>query len=234
MHVEGVWPGLVTLRRGWGKAVARPWNDDITDPTVRLERGSSDFLRSVAHRLAPLGSGSVYSPALYPSATGVWTRAGFEEFDVLNVMECDLGRDQAAAHPAEVWEHPDWSAVVEIDRLAFDGFWRMSRPGLLEALRATPRSAVLKLNTGTELAGYALVGAQMGLSFLQRVAVAPQYSGRGMGSSLVRSAKTWAKGNAARIMVLNLRPENDRARRLYEREGFRTGSSHLLLLRFEV
>ena len=31
LHVDGVWPGQVTLRRGWAKAVARPWNDDFAD-----------------------------------------------------------------------------------------------------------------------------------------------------------------------------------------------------------
>jgi hypothetical protein len=35
-------------------------------------------------------------------------------------------------------------------------------------------------------------------------------------------------------MVLNLRPENSGARRLYEREGFKAGDTALQLLRFEA
>jgi ribosomal protein S18 acetylase RimI-like enzyme len=34
-------------------------------------------------------------------------------------------------------------------------------------------------------------------------------------------------------MVLNVRPENDRARQLYRREGFEMRDFHLELLRFD-
>lgn len=230
----GAWPDPMTLRRGWAKAVARPWNDDVADATVRLERGSSDFLRAVAEHLAPLGSGSVYSPALYAGATRVWSRAGFARFGRLEVMECELANPAELDDSIRAWADPDWDEVVGVDRLAFEGFWRMSKDGLVEAMEATPRSAVFQALSGGELAGYALVGAQMGLSFLQRVAVAPAFSGQGLGASLVRASQAWGRRAGARIMILNLRPENDRARRLYEREGFRGGGSSLQLLRFEA
>jgi ribosomal protein S18 acetylase RimI-like enzyme len=235
LHLEGIWPDPVTLRKGWAKAIARPWNDDVPDAGVRLERGSSEFLRAVAEHLAPLGSGTVYSPALYPSAARLWARADFERFGHLMVMERALAGESAAAeHPVERWERPDWTEVVLLDRLAFAGFWRMSEAGLLEALGATPRSVLLRVRIDGRLAGYALVGSQMSLSFLQRVAVDPVYSGQGVGTALIRAAREWAKRSGARIMVLNLRPENQAARHLYEKEGFRSSGTSLDLLRFEV
>jgi len=233
LHLDGVWPGPVTVRRGWAKAVARPWNDDFPDPAVRLERGSHEFLRAVAELLGPRGSGIVYSPALYPSATKVWTSAGFTLFHLLDVMELALGTAiDPPEHEVEPTNTPDWGPLLEIDGLAFEGFWKMSEAGLVEAMRATPRAMVFTARVDDELAGYALVGSQLTVSYLQRVAVAPLLTGQGIGSSLVRASARWASKRGARALVLNLRPENDRARRLYEREGFRALETPLHLLRY--
>lgn len=233
MHVDGVWPGQLTVRRGWARAVARPWNDEVLDATVRLDRGSSDFLHAVAEVLAPMGSGVVYSPALYPEATRVWVKAGFAPFGMLDVMEMRLGPEiTPPQHPIQATRRPVWPPLVGLDQLAFDQFWSMSEAGLAEAMRATPRSVVLEARLDGALAGYALAGAQTMLSFLQRVAVAPVFSGQGVGTSLVRASMAWAAARGARLMVLNVRPENDRARHLYEREGFEMRDVHLDLLRF--
>lgn len=234
LHLDGVWPGPVTIRRGWAKAQARPWNDEFPDPALRLERGSQEFLKAVAELLAPMGSGMVYSPALYPSTTKVWISAGFTRFRLLDVMELPLGADlRPPDHLIEPTGAPDWKALVTIDDLAFDGFWRMTEAGLLEAMRATPRATVLIARIDDQLAGYALVGSQMTVSFLQRVAVAPSFTGLGVGGSLVRASAIWASRRGARALVLNVRPENERARRLYEREGFQDRETQLHLLRYE-
>jgi ribosomal-protein-alanine N-acetyltransferase len=234
LHLDGVWPGPLTIRKGWAKAQARPWNDEFPDPALRLERGSHEFLKAVAELLAPKGSGMVYSPALYPSATKVWTSAGFALFRLLDVMELSLGAEiRPPDHTIEPTRTPDWRALVAIDDLAFDGFWRMTEAGLVEAMRATPRATVLIARVDDHLAGYALVGSQTTVSFLQRVAVAPPFGGQGVGASLVRASATWASRRGARALVLNVRPENDRARRLYEREGFQARETQLHLMRYE-
>jgi ribosomal protein S18 acetylase RimI-like enzyme len=234
VHVDGTWPGAVTIRRGWSRAQARPWNDEGPEAAVRLVRGSSDFLRASAGALRDLGAVEVYSPALYPNATRVWDDAGFSRFRELTVMERVLDQTiEEPGHRVGLARTPDWQALAGVDRECFTGFWRMSALGLAEAMHATPRSALFQIDDGPGLIGYAIVGAQFTTSYLQRVAVLPERGSGGLGTALIRGCLLWARARGARSMVLNVRPENERAARIYRREGFTDTGVALQVLRFD-
>jgi len=201
---------------------------------MRLIRGSHDFLGDASRQLESLAIGDIFSPALYPIATRIWTRAGYEEHISLSVMERHLGGNiTEPAHPVQPIVTPDWLALAKVDRAAFTDFWRMSVAGLAEATKATPRSALLQIEEEEEgVVGYAIVGTQLTVSFLQRVAVLPARSGKGLGTALIRASMLWARAKGARTMVLNVRPDNVRAADVYEREGFAHTGTSLHLLRF--
>lgn len=230
MDIAGRWPSPITISRGWARAKARPWNQEATDAFVRLDRGGVDFLEAATDYLAELTGAAVYSPAMYPSSTRVWTRAGYVETHQLEILERST---QNAAPPEgiKVLTVVDWSRIQEIDDAAFDGFWRMSTDGLKEAIASTKRAVVLAVGEEA-IDGYAIVGAQWNVSYLQRIAVHPDRSGAGMGSVLLRAALSWGRQQAATTMVLNVRDENTRARRLYKKEGFSSTGTRLRILRY--
>ena len=126
----------MTLRKGWAKAVARPWNDDLSDVALRLERGGHSFLKHVSAHLAELVDGSVFSPALYEFATRIWRRAGYTDQVHLDIMERSLDTlTELGPQPTWVDDSPDMDALAFIDRQAFEGFWQLGESGLSEAVK---------------------------------------------------------------------------------------------------
>lgn len=236
LRVEGSWPGPITLGVGWYRARARPWNESITDPMVRLDRGGSDFLGAVTSHLHQLGADSVYSPALYPGSTDIWRRSGFDHHVSLDIMERPLGGvlEVDAAIPVRVQSPPDWDRILDVDGEAFDGFWRMSRLGLVEAYRTNRTTSLLVVAGDHGLSGYAIVGVQWATVYLHRIAVRPEEAGLGLGAALLASAINWGTRSGGNGMVLNVRPENLRAKRLYERMGFAHTATALTVLRHEA
>ena len=200
---------------------------------LRLDRGGADFLRLVTAHLQGLGAETAYSPALYPSATDVWRRAGFDDFVSLEIMERPLVGMPFPVDDAKVVieRRPDWEQILEVDRLAFEGFWGMSKLGLREAHMTNKTSAVLVVTEEQGLSGYAIVGMQWATVYLHRIAVRPEEGGRGIGAALLASALDWGTRSGGTSMVLNVRPENSRAKRLYERMGFVPATAAIEVLR---
>lgn len=189
---------------------------------VRLERGGAEFLTAVTTRLFEMGQDRVYSPALYPDATRVWRRAGYDTHATLGVMERTLSDRRSGLQEGEVTIEvdPNWDEIYELDREAFAGFWRMSKLGLIEANDTNRRTALLTTRSEGMISGYAIVGTQWGVTYLHRIAVHPEHGGRGFGAGLMDAAIDWGRRSGGRTMVLNVRHDNGRARRVYERSGF--------------
>ncbi len=233
IRVDGAWPGQVTIAAGWFRARARPWNDQVRAPLVRLDRGGAEFLTAVTQRLLALGANESYSPALYPGSTRIWRRSGYEPYVQLQVLERSLNGVKPRLPPlVHVEENPDWGTILDIDRAAFDGFWGMSDLGLREAHETNKSTALLTAEWDEAVSGYAIVGSQWGVAYLHRIAVHPNLSGHGLGAWLMEAAMTWGRHTGARSIILNVRSENARARRLYERVGFTPTGTDLQVLRY--
>jgi len=223
----------VTLRRGWAKAAARPWNQDYNDAHLRIIRGGPGFIAGCAERLFAAGAPSVISIPLPHAAARPWRAAGFEPYLNLALLRLDLGSSPSTPnHLVQQGSRDDVAAAAIIDSQAFEPFWRLDAIGLTEALDATPKSALLVIRDDVGgLAGFAILGLGHALAYLQRMAVSPRWQRQGMGRSMVRACARQARQNGAGALLLNTQTDNGAALSLYEQEGFINLSDSLGLLR---
>jgi len=206
----------------------------VPDAVIRLVRGGTSFLEACTSRLLELGAPTVISPPLAAPARRSWEHAGYQDFLDLALMRLGL-EDHIAAPDHLVVESSveQMDALLAIDRAAFTEFWRFDAHGIDEALAATSRSTVFAIRDGDgDPAGYAIVGYGHAISYLQRVAVHPDWQGRGMGRSLVRASARAGRNTGARAMLLNTQFDNAAAIELYQAEGFVTLHEPLAVLRF--
>jgi len=232
MRVAGSWPGRLILRHGWAKAEARPWNPEIPDATLRLMRGSSEFLASCGDYLLGRGVSGVTSPPLPEVSSAIWISAGYEPYLALDLYSRQLvGSLPEPSHNVTIAEAHDWESVERIDHAAFPPLWKLDRDGLQEAMAATPHATLLLAQDGDRAAGFVIIGVGSIAGYLQRVAVHPDYARQGIGRSLVRVACKWARRHGARSMMLNTQPENESAAQLYVSEGFEKMLDQLTVFR---
>ena len=229
VSVRGEWPGLVTLRSGWWKAVARPLNDESAEAVMRAERSTVDFVRRSADTLIELGASGVHSPPMMRGMDRVFRAAGFAPHVELLLLERDLRRGVETQDGVHVATPADREVAVSIDARAFVGDWRVGRLGLEDALSATPDSTMLSLDDGN---GFAIVGVSAEIGYLQRIAVEPGLQGSGMGRVLLRASMAWARRRGARTMMLNTQLDNERATQMYRSESFTVLPTRLTIHRY--
>ncbi len=233
MIIRGEWPGPVTLRRGWARAEARPWNDAYPDAHLRLIRGGGGFIEASADELLGIGAPSVISPPLPPPTQEAWRLAGFLPEADLSLYRLELDHQVPAPdHLVAVGSQEDLEEATRIDAAAFEPFWRLDRRGLEEAVRATTKAEILVIHDQDGgLCAFAVLGYGIALSYLQRIAVDPSWQGHGMGRSILRACARRARSGGARALLLNTQLSNEKARQLYLGEGYEELPGGLELLR---
>jgi ribosomal-protein-alanine N-acetyltransferase len=113
----------------------------------------------------------------------------------------------------------DLDEVVEIERLAYEFPW--SRGNFEDSLRNGYFGMCLRHVTGA-LVGYCVLMPVVDEMHLLNLCVAPDAQGTGAGLTLLREATRIARAERLDGMLLEVRPTNPRAIRLYERFGFVT------------
>jgi GNAT superfamily N-acetyltransferase len=175
-----------------------------------------------ASRLRDIGVASLRSVA----RRGEWfTRhlrgADFHKMDALITLE------HRAAHaladmPADIVARPadpsDLPAVDDLDGQVFAGMWRYPPEAMVRAHAACALFDVAVY--GADVVGYVCATLNRGHAHLIRLAVAPAFERRGIGSGLLdRARRTLLTKGATRVTINT--PESFTAIRLYRRLGYR-------------
>lgn len=114
----------------------------------------------------------------------------------------------------------DLDDLVRLENEAFAGD-QLDRRAFRHALRSATIDMLVAEETGPML-GYVQIQRRTGsrLARLTSVAVAEAGTGRGLGAQLVAAAEALAQRAGCTRMRLEVRADNARARRLYERTGY--------------
>lgn len=120
--------------------------------------------------------------------------------------------------------------VLDIDRRAFDDFWRFDETSLREARNATPSSKFAVVIEDGAVLGYAVTGRAGSRGYLQRLAVDPRRNGEGIGTDLVADSFDWAFQRGVQRMMVNTQERNQRALALYRHLGFDPEPDGLVVL----
>jgi ribosomal protein S18 acetylase RimI-like enzyme len=221
----------VTLARATASSRlrARPWQ---ADARVALVSPTADFLGPLTpgdvevavQALRAQGYRSVITSALHRADRTAFLDVGFVETERLHLLRHDL--DDMAPVPAvpgvdlRRGRRREQAAALDVDRAAFQPFWRLDPAGLDEALTATTSTHFQVAHDRSGIVGYAVCGRAGRRGYVQRLAVAPDRQGRGVGAALLDDGLRWLRRWGAREALVNTQVGNDRSLRLYQRSGF--------------
>lgn len=217
-----------------------PWRGDPAIALVTPVPGSLPTTEAVGHTIdeaASHGYRSILTPALAVGEQRVFREHGFVVHERLHLLGHDLRhRPSADADGARLRRagRGDMSAVLALDGLAFDGFWRFDLSGLEDARRATPRSRFRVAEVDDRVVGYHVTGMSGRFGYLQRLAVHPMHQGRGIGTALVGDALGWCARRHGASVLVNTQETNDGALRLYRRLGFTDEPTGLAVMGLEL
>ena len=228
----------------WGRERVKVgrWRGDspiaLLSPASDGPLPSASFLERCLSTLARDGYTAVVTPALSRPEQAPFLAAGFREQERLRLLSHDLQHlPPAPDAPLRRAVEGDRPGVLAVDAASFSPFWRLDEWSLQDALDATPstRFRVAALPGRSEpVVGYAVCGRTQRRGYVQRLAVQPEWQGRGMGSALVLDGLRWMKRRGVERAVVNTQLDNQPARSLYVRLGFREQPEGLAVLRQDL
>ena len=113
---------------------------------------------------------------------------------------------------------PAWlDEVSRVEKMAYTHPW--SRGNFADSLRAGYHAQVL--TQGQQLLGYHVLMIGAGEAHLLNITVEPAEQGRGLALYMLGDLVRFARAQGAQTLWLEVRVSNERARRIYERYGFK-------------
>jgi ribosomal protein S18 acetylase RimI-like enzyme len=222
-------------RGGWARL--RPWRGqpEVAEIAIGAAAGPSREVvdECVAH-LRTSGYQAVLTTALSPAEALGFVDAGFGVRERLHLLEHDLSPPMPAPGPTRRGRRADRAAVLALDHLSFDTFWRLDERGLDDAIHATPSVRFRLVDNDVGVGGYAITGRAGRQGYVQRLAVHPRARGRRHAHALVGDALAWLRRRGAARALVNTQERNAAALALYQSCGFRRLPTSLCVLGREI
>lgn len=108
-------------------------------------------------------------------------------------------------------------AVLPIERAAYAHPW--SHGNFADSLLSGYQAQLLMADA--RLLGYFVAMRGVDEVHLLNITVAPQFQGQGWGRVMLDALALWSRGQGAQWLWLEVRQSNERAQRIYERQGYR-------------
>jgi ribosomal protein S18 acetylase RimI-like enzyme len=199
-------------------------------PVGEVPPPTAGMVQHCCELLVARGFDEVLTGALTTAEQRGFLEAGFTVREELHLLVHDLA-DLPTTPPAPMRRArpADRPPVLAVDHVAFPPFWWLDDEGLTDAIAATPTSRFRVAGAGG-VVGYAVVGRAARRGYVQRLAVAPEAQGAGLGRALLVDGLRWLRRRGAGRAVVNTQVDNERARRLYESLGFRMAPNGLAVL----
>jgi len=109
-------------------------------------------------------------------------------------------------------------ALMEIEQVAYAQPW--SRGNFLDSINMGYECQALM--AGEEMLGYFVVMMGVQEAPLLKITVAPRYQRQGWARLMLEAIALWARGQGARMLWLEVRVGNERARAVYAAGGFQS------------
>ena len=227
--------GSALLRLGPDQFRVVPWRGDDRVALVSPVPGGPTLERTSVERcvevLAGRGIHHLVTSALSWGEQASFLAAGFQVREHLHLLAHDLRALPPSPPDLRMRRarRAERSAVLDVDHVAFDEFWRLDDGGLSDALEATGASRFrVALDPG--VIGYAITGRAGTRGYVQRLAVRPTRQREGVASGLVIDGLRWLRRHGVLQAVVNTQADNAAALRTYEQLGFRRQPEGLAVL----
>ncbi|TAN31300.1 MAG: GNAT family N-acetyltransferase [Actinomycetota bacterium] len=203
---------------------------------------NSRIIQIGIERAMKSGYRTIYSSALMDHEIGGFLKCGFTVKEQLHVLRHSLAPTASSQNMEDIRIRKpirsDLEYVVQLDEKCFDSFWTMDVAGLQEAIEATTRArfriALYPESKSETIAGYAITGLGDKKGYLQRLAVDPDYQGRGIAQQLVQDGFGWLRFWRAREEYVNTQTKNERALNFYLKMGFTLLQERLNILEVDL
>ncbi|GFP28282.1 [ribosomal protein S18]-alanine N-acetyltransferase [Candidatus Hakubella thermalkaliphila] len=132
------------------------------------------------------------------------------------------------------FQDEDQEELLLLDNRSFDQFWWMDEQSLKDIIDSQEVSFFYVAGESRKLRGYILISFERDYAHLSRIAVDPEYQGRGIASALLDRGIQFLRRRGVRSISVSTQANNYRSKALYRKFGFRETGESLCICRYDL